>query len=155
MKLLLKAALTLSLLAGAASAEPADDWVTIKAGRAFRFEAPPDLKSVPVQGIDSFVGRYRADRFALQFDYGLYSNSLQSLREDPRYEAETFELDGRQAVILTGPADGGDGFCAAMYVVVRESPKTALEMDGCANGHAGMLQLQRLFRSVRFISPDA
>lgn len=151
MKLLLKAALALSLLATAASAEPADDWVTTKAGQAFTFEAPPDLRSVPVQGIDSFVGRYKGDRLALQFDYGLYSNTLQDLREDPRYEAETVEIDGRQAVILTGPANTGDGLCAAMYVVDRENPKVALEMDGCANGYAGMVQLQRLFRSVRFI----
>ena len=70
MKLLLKAALALSLLASPALAQPADDWVVVKAGNAFTFEAPPDLKAVPVQGIDSLVGEYRGDRFSLQFDYG-------------------------------------------------------------------------------------
>lgn len=156
MKLLLKAALALSLLASPALAQPADDWVVVQAGNAFSFEAPPDLKAVPVQGIDSLVGEYRADRFSLQFDYGLYSNTLDDLRGDSRFEREAVTLDGRPAEIFTGPGPNeGCPFLVALYTVVDPARRVSLQMGGCANGYAGVVQMQRLMRSVRFTAPPA
>lgn len=52
------------------------DWQTVSAGRAFTFRAPADLKPVPVQGMDSFVGQYENDAFEVSFDYGMYSDPL-------------------------------------------------------------------------------
>lgn len=151
MRLLLKAALALSLLATPAVAQPVDDWVVVKAGAAFSFEAPPDLKAVPVQGIDSFVGEYRAERFSLQFDYGLYSNSLDDLRSDSRFEREVVIVDGRSAEIFTGPGPNENcPFLVALYAVVDPARRVSLQMGGCANGYAGVVQMQRLMESIRF-----
>lgn len=150
MKLLLGAALALSLLASGARAQPADDWVTVRAGNAFTFEAPPDLRSVPVQGIDSFVGQYQGEKFALQFDYGLYSNTLDDLRRDSRFEREAVAIDGRPGEIFTGPGPEGCEFEVALYVVADPSRAVSLQMGGCANGYAGVVQMQRLMRSIRF-----
>lgn len=151
MRLLLKAALAVSLLAHPALAEPADDWVLVKAGNAFSFQAPPDLKAVPVQGIDSLVGEYRADRFSLQFDYGLYSNTLDDLRGDSRFEREVATIDGRPAEVFTGPGPSeACPFVVAVYMVVDPARRVSLQMGGCANGYAGVVQMQRLVRSLRF-----
>lgn len=50
------------ILAGCDRSTPAPavpaGWQTVPAGNAFTFRAPPDVKAVPAQGIDSFVGRY-------------------------------------------------------------------------------------------------
>jgi hypothetical protein len=154
LKRFLGAALALSLLAGPAVAQPADDWITVKAGTAFTFEAPPDLHSVPVQGIDSFVGEYQGDHFSLQFDYGLYSNRLDELRADSRFEREAVMIDGRPADIFTGPGPTKDcAFEVAVYVVADPTGPVALQMGGCANGYAGVVQMHRLMKSLKFTRP--
>ena len=51
-------------------------WVQVDA-RTFTFFVPPDIKSTPVIGIDSFVRAYKGDSIPLDFDYGLYSNALE------------------------------------------------------------------------------
>jgi hypothetical protein len=138
-------------LSAAAMAQADDDWITVKAGTSFTFEAPADLKPVPVQGIDSFVGQYANAKFSLMFDYGQYSNRLEELRGNPQFEAETTVIDGRKAEIFTGPGAEGCDFVSAVYIVVREP--IALNMTACANGYAGVVQLHRLFKSLKFSTP--
>jgi hypothetical protein len=73
------------------------DWQTIRAGTAFSFKAPPDLKSVPVQGVDSFVGSYASPTLEVMFDYGWYSNSM----NDPGHTSRPVEIDGKQARLIS------------------------------------------------------
>ncbi len=51
-------------------------WQTIRAGDVFTFRAPADLKSEPVQGEDSFVGKYTSPALEVTFDYGRYSGPM-------------------------------------------------------------------------------
>jgi len=136
----------------AAQAEvQAASWVRIEAGNAFSFEAPADIKAIPVQGIDSFVGRYASASFDLSFDYGAYPNNLSGYRKDPRFTVEEGMIDGRKSRIVTGPGLDCPRKSAA-YVMVRDTPPmpTALQIGGCASSDAGVAGLHRLFRSLRF-----
>lgn len=88
--------LAISLAAGCSSPESPvvpDDWQTIKAGDAFTFKAPPDLRPNPVQGIDSFVGKYTSPGMTLSFDYGWYSDPMN--REG--FERSSTMIDGKRA----------------------------------------------------------
>ncbi len=137
-----------------AADEPAKGWVRITAGKAFTFEAPPDTVSVPVQGIDSFVGQYRSASFELDFDYGPYSNDLSGYREDARFVSETETIDGKHAVIVTGPnSDPQCSHYTGVYVLLSQQGwnKTALMMEGCAFKPSGIDDLHRLFRSLHFL----
>jgi hypothetical protein len=158
-------------LTGAASAADQQNWIELKAGNAFTFRAPPRTTSVPVQGIDSFVGMYVnppfkvgfpfGSDFWIGFDYGIWSNNLHGLRDDPRFAEEVIEVDGRDAVMVTGPG-GGDstwgcsGHLTAIYVVVSRSwrnPPVALQMHGCAGVPEAVPILHQIFKTVRFTRP--
>lgn len=67
--------------------------------RAFAFRLPPGFRLVPVQGIDSYVGRYEADggNTALSFDFGWYSNDL-------RFNPETYSHYDRCGEVIGGRA---------------------------------------------------
>jgi hypothetical protein len=149
--LLLSLVLSQAALTGAAAREPVPPtWERIHAGTAFSFDAPGGTKAVPVPGIDSYVGAYVADGFSIGFDYGPWSNDLQS--------AATWDsIDGRISKYESGSAQD----CAAFpgdktqgkletSIYVAQSPKVALNMHGCARDQKGLRDLQRVFRSIRF-----
>src|SRR4051812_22481699 len=54
------------------------------AGDKFTFRAPADMVAVPIQGIDSFVGKYSSDKYEVTFDYGWYSGTPGSTDTDLR-----------------------------------------------------------------------
>jgi hypothetical protein len=96
------AALFVLLIAGcngaASTIEVPDNWISVEAKDAFSFRAPPDLVEHPVQGKDSFVGKYESPMFELSFDFGRYSDPLE--RED--YKSWKFRkttIDGKGAKI--------------------------------------------------------
>jgi hypothetical protein len=73
-------------------------WITFKAGKAFFFRAPPDLIEKRVKGKDSFVGKYDNPALELSFDYGMYSDPLESEGyRDWKFRNTT--IDGRRAKI--------------------------------------------------------
>lgn len=70
--------LLILLISGCTTSDPSHvptNWVQIDTHR-FTFCLPPNIKQIPYQGIDSFVGAYESDSVHLRFDYGLYSNAL-------------------------------------------------------------------------------
>jgi hypothetical protein len=82
----------------ASTNEVPDDWIPVEAKDAFSFRAPPDLVEHPVQGKDSFVGKYDSPTLELSFDFGRYSDPLE--RED--YKSWKFRkttIDGKRAKI--------------------------------------------------------
>jgi hypothetical protein len=94
--------MSLALLAGCNASDSTvkvpDTWVTINAGKAFSFRAPPELVEQPVQGIDSLVGKYDSPTLELLFDYGRYSDPLES--EDYReWKFRNTTIDGKRAKI--------------------------------------------------------
>jgi hypothetical protein len=138
--------------AHAEAAEPSGSWTRFKAGNAVSFEAPPETKPGPVQGIDSFVGRYAGDNMSIDFDYGRYSDTLSGFLADARFTQERGKIDGKPSLVVTGPGEGDCPRISLVYIVVhaKARARTALTIRGCANGDAGVRDLQRLFQSVQF-----
>jgi hypothetical protein len=88
--------------------------------KAFSFYAPPDMKPIPVQGVDSFVGEYRGESLTLNFDYGRFCNQLDgSSCTDYNANEEqiggkdaktaSFRLDGKQIIGVYFPSTGEEG----------------------------------------------
>src|SRR5262249_38507496 len=83
----------------------------------------------PLRGDDSFVGRFSGPGFQLGFDYGLYSNDLHEMRADPRFVVDSLVIDGRPAIVATGPSVGppyrwgcAAAHLTALYVSVSPEP---------------------------------
>ena len=76
-------------------------WQNINADGYFTFKIPPDMKEIPVQGIDSYVGEYQGPTTQLQFDYGLYSGFLKEYSRKPDYKKTSLNVHGRKAKLIT------------------------------------------------------
>ena len=98
-----KSLLPLVVIAVFAGCEPApppsvpSNWQTISANGKFTFKAPPDLKPEPVQGIDSFVGKYASPTLEVTFDYGWYSDPMNG----EGYTSREITVDGKSARLVT------------------------------------------------------
>lgn len=77
------------------------DWVKVAAGSEFDLMAPAGTEFHPAEGIDSFVGSFEAPDFKLSFDFGRYSNPLNDLSGDAKYEIRNVLIDGKAANIVT------------------------------------------------------
>lgn len=75
-----------------------DGWYEEDTG-PFTLVLPPDMRSVPEQGIDSFVGSYQSNRIDLSFDYGMYTNDLSDWPKNGKLEWA--EVNGHKAKIAT------------------------------------------------------
>jgi len=136
-------------------AEPSENWPRFNAGNAFSFEAPPEAKAIPEQGIDSFVGRYAGDRISIDFDYGRYSDRLSGFLADERFTHSRGKIDGKPSLVVTGPGDDECPRLSLVYIVVQAKARsrTALTIRGCAKDDAGVADLHRLFQSIKFSNP--
>jgi hypothetical protein len=131
---------------------PTGPWVLTHAGTAFAFYLPPGMEHVPLEGVDSFVGRYERAAMRVEFDYGWYSNPLTG----PAERVEETVIDGRQCRMvwwtydmppdalpyLVGVhfADVGDG--ENLLTMWARCDSEALRVDG-----------ERVLRSIDF--PDS
>lgn len=146
------------LLAAPAAAVDMAGWVTISADGAFTFKAPPGTVPYNDGGvpIDSLVGQYVHPKFKLMFDYGQYSNDLSGLRADPRYTVTNEIIDGRKAIIVTGPGENrwDCDHLIAMYMVVSHNwwngRTTKLEINGCTRDPQAIPMLRQVFESIHF-----
>src|SRR3569833_340632 len=133
------------------------DRVTLSAGDAFTIEVPRSTRYRPLRGEDSFVGAFDDPRFKITLDYGMYSNSLDDLRSDPAYSVEHTRIDGRDAILVSGPAKGQWGCesgstLVAAYMVVRDA--TRREIDACTQASANVQTLKLIFASIRVMEPS-
>lgn len=98
-----KLLLPLVIIAVFAGCEPVSvptvpqDWQTIRVDNEFTFKAPPGLKPEPVQGTDSFVGKYTSATLEVTFDYGGYSDPMN--REG--YSSRGMTVDGKSARLVS------------------------------------------------------
>jgi hypothetical protein len=83
----------------ASNPDAIESWAQVD-GRAFAFRVPPDMKAVPVQGIDSEVGEYRGDSISLSFDHGLFSDPM-DYRKQADYISHEERINGRKARIVS------------------------------------------------------
>ena len=77
-----------------------DGWEVLRNG-VFSFAGPHDLRNVPVQGVDSFVGQFESQEFYITFDYGWYSdNSFDGhlgRTTNSTFQVEEVSVNGKRA----------------------------------------------------------
>jgi hypothetical protein len=79
-------------------------WIQVMSTCGYSFVAPPDLKEVPAQGLDSCISHYETATCVLRADYGAFSDGLISWADLPGGRLAKIEVDGREAVLaLAGP----------------------------------------------------
>ncbi len=81
-----------------------DNWINVSANQKFDLMAPAGTEVHPAKGIDSFVGSIEAPDFSLSFDYGRYSNPLNDMSGDAKYEIRDVVIDGKAANVITAYA---------------------------------------------------
>jgi hypothetical protein len=149
------------ILSGCTDAQPPTlppSWVTIDA-RQFTFSAPPDLRAVPVRGIDSYVGRYTNQTVVLSFDYGWYSDPLtDNYKQRANYKKEHTKVDGRKAVIVTFSRPSEQhafDHCIGIHFPDLGDGRTKLTIFArCATTNLWTV-LRDSFRSIHFTRKDA
>lgn len=129
-------------------------WIPVQT-QAFNFYAPADTKTVPVQGIDSLVGRYQSASFSLNFDYGAYSSPLDEFKGKPGYNAHTERIDGKKAKIVTYSSPDAAPFTEGVAihfpnVAKSGSWQTKLTMVAQCRTKANANQALTLFRTIKF-----
>jgi hypothetical protein len=124
--------------------------VEIDAG-PFTFSVPPTMTRIPVQGIDSLVGRYADDTLELAFDYGWYSSSLDEIEGAT---VESAEIDGRKARIVVGKGFKPEfAYWAGVHfpnLVQQRHGTTTLTMTAACRSRSDVDVAKRIFRSIRF-----
>jgi hypothetical protein len=123
-------------------------WISVQ-NHAFSVLLPPGWVYEPLQGIDSFVGRYHGDGMELVFDYGRYTN-FESFGGEPPFEGHKETIGGVDALLVQDASSaritgahfdetGGFGSAGVRLTIVGH--------DLAPEQHAIALQI---FRSVRF-----
>lgn len=132
-------------------------WKSVDAG-PFSMSLPADYQSVPVQGIDSRVGRYAppGEEEVVAFDYGRYSSDLRYVESVMlHYESCTEEIGGRRALLVTyelrdpGPAEEGRSFFAGATWRDVE-PGIHLSVSTSTRDAGSLPRMLAILRSVRF-----
>jgi hypothetical protein len=90
-----------------------DGWHLLDAGD-FTIYAPANWKFHKLQGIDSYVGEFVGDGVRLEFDYGLYSNSIPAEATEPTYTVTEEKIGGHLARIVS-PKIPGRGITAIYF----------------------------------------
>lgn len=134
-------------------------WQKIDAKGHFTFYVPPGMKAGDVRGIDSYVGAYRNAEMRVSFDYGWYSDPLNSYSKGPEYKESFVELSGRKAKLVTFiQPEVADGFrhMAAVHfedvgVAKREGfGETKLTMRIICKHPDALETAKRVLRSIAF-----
>ena len=120
-----------------------DDWVAVQAPRKiFEFKAPPDLKNVPVKGVDSLVGKYESPSMLLTFDCGWYSSPLPNEKQ-PGYSSKMVKINGKTAKVVTF-----EGVAAVHFPKVKD--KIRLTVYVILKKKEAKVTALQLFRTIRF-----
>jgi hypothetical protein len=76
------------------------EWQQVDSNCDFFFKAPPEMKRQDVSGIDSCVGQYLGAGMDLSYDYGGYSDPLDSYSDNAEYAEESATIDGFDAKVI-------------------------------------------------------
>ena len=129
-------------------------WKPIDAGGRFSFHLPEDMQPQNVHGIDSYVGEYRNKNLRVTFDYGLYSNSLDTLSSQPEYKEFNRVIGGRKAKIVYYRATDAAAeykYYAAVYFPAAPSHRASnLNLSAEFNDKHEWETAQTIFESIRF-----
>lgn len=93
---------------------------------------PPELKTIPVKGVDSYVSEYRSKSLRLVFDFGAYGSSgVEECRQHPSTcSMTTITVDGTRAGRVAFYADDPDGglpYRVDYTILIGPPPKPPLQ----------------------------
>lgn len=133
-----------------------DTWIAVQVGNVFDIGAPTGTVFLPGAGIDSIVGALTGPGFALQIDYGRFSDPLTAHPTLSDVEVIETQLEGRRATIVTGrvpaPVDGRPFFAGLHVPVVSPTPRGALRLTlaGTVQDERERSMVLRMFATIRF-----
>ncbi len=131
---------------------PSDEWQPVDSSCKFFFQAPVTLKRTSFGGIDSCVGEYGGPGMSLSYDYGGYSDPLESYSDNADYKEEMTVIDGFQAkVISLRFTDGRElpHFIAVHFPNVAENSTKLTMVIDCA-GATEMETGRKIIDSITF-----
>ena len=131
-----------------------DGWVCHTIGPGITCQIPEDMKPVSTTPIDSMVSQFQSPGLRISFDYGWYSDSLNSHRGAAEYTERTVKISGRTArIVWMRGEDGEMPYVAAVsFRNVSGSGKTSNHLTGWATSAtpAGQELAVKVFRTIRF-----
>ncbi len=120
----------------------------------FLVTLPREWRYYPLQGIDSFVGRFASDDGAeMYFDLGGYTGSPDHFN-DPAYQITHEQIDGLDAtIILPKNNQTGDASVSISGIALRagQPAGAAILMSGRNLTHLQQQQALAIFRSIDFV----
>jgi hypothetical protein len=112
----------------------------------FEFMVPRNMNKIEVQGIDSFVGRYKNESIDLSFDYGGWSDKLNDFPEGIRdFQSVQDTINGRRAKIVSYSKSDSRYFMAVHF------PEPGLTMYSATKSEIDLDTMARIFQSIRFL----
>jgi hypothetical protein len=118
-------------------------WHTIDL-EVFTVDTPIEYRYLPLQGIDSFVGRITNSSDTLIFDYGWYSDDFASL-DTALYTRSEISIAGKKAQLVQ-PRQLGKGLIGVYFPEV--GGKNCFSM--AAFGSTDTATATKIFQSIRF-----
>lgn len=134
----------------------APGWITVKVGSVLTLDAPPGTTFKAAHG-DSFVGTLAGPGFALQLDYGLYSDPLTDRTRFSAYASQVIRIDGRAGSLVSGTLKRSSrhGEFIGLHVPqLGHSPLGALGLTiaGVVPRAKEVDVVRRIFQTIRFVA---
>ena len=139
---------------GEASIPPG--WSTIAVGRILTLQAPAGTRFLQQAGTDSFVGTLAGPGFALDLDYGAFSDPLADLSGLQHSAVAETRIGGQPTRIVTGiavrQADGGRYFIGVHVTAlqVAGSRPISLTISGQVQGPQQQQLVRQMLATIRF-----
>ena len=113
---------------------------------AFVLHLPPEAVEVPLPPLDSEVGRFTAEGWALSYDFGLYSGLPADIGAAPRDE----RVGGRTARLAEAASESGTDVYVHFPVRPQDGSEPELALHGRCASEAACEVVRTAIRSVRF-----
>jgi hypothetical protein len=150
--------LFIARLTSGADENSSTNWTTIDF-RALSFQVPPGMTNVPLQGIDSLVGRCVSSNIDLSFDYGRYGGGAfkEVWNQKPKFKFIDMKIDGHAAEILSYQARGyyanleeRTSVMSVRFPKIGKEGRISLIMTTFCRSETDYSVAQKIFESIRF-----
>ena len=128
-----------------------DNWKKVNE-TDFEFSLPPDMKKIPVKGIDSVAGEYKGTSIKLRFAYGWFSETL-DVPKRGNFTASTVTINGLKAKIVSGMASNTQYSMAIQFPQRGDTSKVSsrLTMYSSCQSEKDFETIRKIYESVRFL----
>lgn len=118
------------------------DWHTINLGK-FQIQTPKEYKFYRLNGVDSYVGGITNGIDTLQFDYGLYSNTLGKYARE-KFEVSTEIINEKRFKVVKAHSE--IGFVGAYTQDLKNGNRLSISCENCKSLDAKI----KMIRTIAF-----